>query len=213
MSPKQGRFCSVVQTAKDLMIGIYLEWKLSIQEQAAPGYTINEILIALVMVGILASFSIPKVIGYHLDRKVSATVKDSFLSVGEAYLLRKEDVDNTGAEDIGGTERNNFRNFLNTHLNYISRDTSVVDPATYTAAGLFNLRGGARITQISDITTTSPQTLQVRMAVTKANGDVIDYYVVIPEDVDRYTTMYGFTGNAADCTQADEILHIVDECP
>lgn len=176
------------------------------------GFTLAEVLISMVLIGVVVSFSVPKILQSFSAMETEDAVKEAFVSVGEAYLLRKEMSNQVGDEDIGGSERTTFRDFLDSHLNALEVDSSG-DPAVLNATGHYILHRGVLVTRIQDDASTTPDTLQVSMVATRPDGSALNFQVYIPEGEERYTTKYGFTGNNADCTTADVYLNIVTACP
>lgn len=189
------------------------------------GFTLTEIATALFLMGIVAIFVVPKLMHPQEDRQANALIRDSFTTIGEMYLSRKTNP-NYPAEDIGGSERNTFGQYLFGHINY----HKVIDPATpigadaycTTADNYFVLPLDVTIRKICDDNTTTPHTLKVTVQVPKLNGPIsrdgqkwVEYTLVIPEDEERYTTLYGFTGINTDCNpDVDPILKTVEtQCP
>jgi hypothetical protein len=80
------------------------------------------------------------------------------------------------------------------------------------ATGHYILHRSVKITRIQDITSTTPDTLQIDITATKPDSSTVDFVVVIPEGEERYTTLHGFDNSNA-CTVADTYLHTNVNCP
>lgn len=183
-----------------------------------PGFTLTELKIALAILGLIALLVLPKVVGTKEDKRTSALVRESFTTIGEAFLARKLNQDYTPHPDdatgIGTSERAVFGQYLYKHLNYTQavNPASVANYCTANAAGYFVLPLGTKITQICDVTTTTPYTLQVSVQIPKKDGTTSDYTLFFPKGEDRYTTAYGFnTANV--CTYTDVVLGFTTACP
>ncbi len=85
-----------------------------------PGFTLAELLIALAILGIIATFTIPKVLQAQQDQKYNAMAKETMAAISEAYQMHKAKgllSSSTSAKDFAP------------YLNYVSVDTtSTLDP-------------------------------------------------------------------------------------
>lgn len=52
-----------------------------------PGFTLSELLIALGILGIIAAFSIPKILNTQRDNRYNASAHEVAAAIGEAYSL------------------------------------------------------------------------------------------------------------------------------
>ena len=109
------------------------------------GFTLAELLIALVILGDIAAFTIPKIITSQQNSKYNAFAKEAISSISVAY--QQESVQN-------GITINTNANALTPYLNYLAVDTgSIVDNTgatniTCTSAGLnrcLKLHNGAML--------------------------------------------------------------------
>ncbi len=166
-----------------------------------------EVLIGLFLMGIVAIFALPKLFNTNQDMRVTNLMRESFATLGDMYIMRKSDMDYP-PENIGGGEPATFGNYLYRHLNYLS----AINPATVsnycTPNNYFVLPMGATVRSICETATN----LQVRVRV-PAGETTVEYVMVMPEGQDRYTTLYGVTGNAGDCGNADVIFNVTNQCP
>jgi prepilin-type N-terminal cleavage/methylation domain-containing protein len=181
------------------------------------GFTIVELMVAMVLSGLVAVFIIPKVLHSNEDAKHKSAIRDGFTIIGEAYLARKGDGSVIPEDLIDGQENKRFASYLYDHLNY----TIAIDPANYTEISLcsttddyFVLPMGTTIKRICP-DTIAPRSLNVEIFVPKRNSPGTTFWIIFPEDSanpgtsqDRYTTVFGMTGNTADCTFADKVLNI-----
>jgi prepilin-type N-terminal cleavage/methylation domain-containing protein len=91
------------------------------------GFTLAELLITLAILGIIAAFTIPKVLESQRNEKYNAILKETMATVSQAWLLHKNANllnANTAAPDFAQ------------YMNYINLDTtSELDNAPYDPAG------------------------------------------------------------------------------
>jgi prepilin-type N-terminal cleavage/methylation domain-containing protein len=94
---------------------------MSLHQQQG-GFTLAELLIALAILGVVATFTIPKVLSGQQNSKFRAIAKESAGMISEEYLLYKtrNPVDaNTSVQDV-----------LGSFMNYVKLDTSSTLDAT-----------------------------------------------------------------------------------
>lgn len=82
-----------------------------------PAFTLAELLIALSILGVIATFTIPKVLGSQSDSRNKAIVKEAAATVSEMYQAYK--LKNVSG---AGTTWDN----LIPYLNYVRQDTSTI---------------------------------------------------------------------------------------
>lgn len=184
------------------------------------GYSLVEFLMAIVLIGILAAFMVPKVLYKNDNSQSTIQIKETFTTVGEAYLAYKKDLTYGDSNLADGEEGVRFAQYLYDHLNY----TDAIDPATVVDPGntycsffnqYFVLPNGAQLTQFCN-SSNPPRKMWVQVWIEKPKPT--SFYVYFVEDADgngesqdRYTTAYGVDQQF--CVYADEVLNIVDECP
>jgi prepilin-type N-terminal cleavage/methylation domain-containing protein len=191
------------------------------------GLTLTELKIALVILGLLALFAIPKIKTIRDDKQANALIRESYATIGSAYLTRLQDPDYpalAGAEDIGGANAGyTFAQYLYAHLNY----TGAINPATVTAAqycstddNYFVLPLGVTVREICSDASTNPPSLRVKLQIPINGGaSTTQYQMVMPQGQERFTTLFGFnTTNSgipdpASCTYADTVLKMTSVCP
>jgi prepilin-type N-terminal cleavage/methylation domain-containing protein len=82
------------------------------------GFTLAELLIALAILGVIATFTIPKVLQSQADSKYKAIAKETAAAVSQAYQNYRQN-GNTGVLEL---------NDLSPYLNYVSiRTTGLID--------------------------------------------------------------------------------------
>lgn len=97
------------------------------------GFTLTELLIALVLLGVIASFAIPKVLKATADQKTAAVVKETAAMLEDAYY---------GNRLNGDTYATNLYTYIIDDLNYTARNTGALATLTgYPAAAATNCRG------------------------------------------------------------------------
>lgn len=88
--------------------------------RAVPGFTLAELLIAMAILGVIATFTIPKVLQSQSDQKFKAIAKEAAGTVSQAYYVYK--MSNT----VSATTQ--IQHIFNNSLNYMRLDTtSTVD--------------------------------------------------------------------------------------
>lgn len=183
------------------------------------GFTITELTVALIVTGLLAVIAMPKIKAVRDEGAAKSLVRESFQTVGDAYMARMKDPDYPPAPasvPINGAEISTFANYLYTHTNYLS----AMDPAGITDADYcgfpqdyFVMPLGWKIRQICADTVSTPRRLLLTVFVPRQGND-ITYTVVIPEGGKRYTTRYGYNpAITTTCTDADKLLNITSACP
>jgi prepilin-type N-terminal cleavage/methylation domain-containing protein len=179
------------------------------------GFTLTEVLVTMILMGVIALFALPKLVLPKEDRHGDAMIRDSFTLIGEAYLARKRDSE-LPAEQIGTLERELFGRYLYSHLNY----TEALNPNDVDdyceEADYFKLPMGVVVRQICDIpqNMSDPARLEVTLHVpTWNNTETETVTVVIPKDTNRYMTPHGSNATINPCTHTDEVMKVVDECP
>ncbi len=90
------------------------------------GFTLAELLIALAILGVIATFTIPKILNAQQDQKKTAIAKEMMGAAGEVYLKKRADgslISATGAD-------------FARQMNYVKMDaTTVIDDAPSTGWG------------------------------------------------------------------------------
>lgn len=99
------------------------------------GFTLSELLIALAILGVIATFTIPKVLQSQQDGKYKAVAKEAMAALSEAYQLYK--LKNT-------VNPVNFNGLLiTTYLNYVSVQTTGDVDRRYGQTGSLTCNGGS----------------------------------------------------------------------
>ena len=173
-----------------------------------PGFTLTEIALALLLLGIIASFTVPKLLTMSSGTQRQQLSKNMFTVIGEAHLARRSATDQYPLT-WNTVEQRRFAQYLYTHLNYVN----AIDPASIgadatfctTPQNYFTMANNIRIRTICYDGTTSPRVLRLLFLVPSVANPAIDssFEVYLPEAQERYTTKYGFTGTAGDCTALD----------
>lgn len=187
-----------------------------------PGFTLTEIALALLLLGIIASFTIPQLLTMSSGTQRQQLSKNMFTVIGEAHLARRSATDQFPLTwDVN--EQRNFARYLYTHLNYVNAiDPTPLAAADFcnTPANYFTLANNIRIRQICfDNPDTTPNTLRVVFVVPQVANPTADttFEVYLPQAQERYTTKYGFTGTAGDCVALDRWIGTCGEsantCP
>lgn len=84
------------------------------------GFTLAELLIALAILGIIATFTIPKILSSQQNGKSKAILKETFAMVSSAYSTYR--LNNSGSSTTMGA--------LTTYMNYVAVDsTTIIDQA------------------------------------------------------------------------------------
>lgn len=173
------------------------------------GFTLTEIALALLLLGIIATFTIPTLMTLSSGTQRQQLSKNMFTVIGEAHLARRTATDQFPLT-WSTAEQRSFAQYLYTHLNYVN----AIDPASValdstfcgTAQNYFTLSNNIRIRQICyDNPDTTPNTLRVVFEVPQVAdpNTSTTFEVYLPENQDRYTTKFGFTGTTGDCTALD----------
>jgi prepilin-type N-terminal cleavage/methylation domain-containing protein len=108
------------------------------------GFTLAELLIALAILGVIATFSIPKILTAQANGRYNATAKEAIAMVAAAYQQ---------AQFAGGVSGTTTAGDLTPYMNYVATDTSTLidDWQTGTTWGCNNterclvLHNGARL--------------------------------------------------------------------
>jgi prepilin-type N-terminal cleavage/methylation domain-containing protein len=111
---------------------------------ASIGFTLAELLIALVILGVIATFTIPKILTSQQSAKTNAAAKDAMAMVSGAYQLYVRNSGASSSMTMGD---------LTQYMNYVALDTSsllddhVGSNATYDCSTITCLRlhGGGTI--------------------------------------------------------------------
>jgi len=143
---------------------------------------------------------------------MTSAVRESFALVGEMFLSRKTNPNYPPVDPAN--DRGQFGQYMADHLNYIAKFTPVADYCV--ANNYFILHNGITIRQICDGnggTVNATNMVVVIQVPTSRSGVTQTYTMVLPKNIDRYTTLYGFTGTAGDWTQADQVLNIAATQP
>lgn len=200
--------------------------------QRQSGFTIAEIMCVMLMLGTICLLMLPKVLFPQEDRKAAALIRESYTIVGELYNAYKSDPVISG--EIAGLDDsdNGFIDFMRSHLNILaSSDYSDLHtpPSGCRQPPNFLLPSGVLISSICKM---EDDNLEVKIIVPlKPTADLykltegrystedldrnemLVYTMILVKDTDRYTTKYSLTGNTEDCTLADTVLHIIEQCP
>lgn len=123
----------------------------------AQGFTLTELLIALVLLGVIAAFSIPKILLAVGEQKKTAILKESVMALEDAFYTLKL---NGGVEfytSPAASPNNDLHAFLDTEVNHAGTDRSSKGPPGYTggcnnsdvANGYFLMYSGALISGLA----------------------------------------------------------------
>ena len=82
-----------------------------------PGFTLAELLIALAILGVIATFTIPKVLIAQQNSKYISMAKEAAGMISGAYQAYQNA--NTGSSTLAPTD-------LTSYMNYVQRDTSTI---------------------------------------------------------------------------------------
>jgi prepilin-type N-terminal cleavage/methylation domain-containing protein len=96
------------------------------------GFTLTELLIALVLLGVIASFAIPKVLKATADQRKGAILREAVAMLEDAYYGNRVEGDAFGATD--------------SLYNYIIGDVNYIQAGESTAAGTLNAAFAAQNT-------------------------------------------------------------------
>lgn len=88
-------------------------------------FTLSELLISLAILGVIATFTIPKVLQSQQDGKYKAITKEAVATISEAYQLYKLNNTVTGSTGISN---------MTSYLNYVQRDTTRLVDNKYNSA-------------------------------------------------------------------------------
>jgi prepilin-type N-terminal cleavage/methylation domain-containing protein len=86
------------------------------------GFTLAELLIALVILGVIATFTIPKILSSQRDGRYNAAAKETIATISNAYTIHRNQKGATGWIPL--TE-------LTPYINYVSRDTTSIIDQSY----------------------------------------------------------------------------------
>jgi prepilin-type N-terminal cleavage/methylation domain-containing protein len=87
------------------------------ERSAAKGFTLAELLIALAILGVIATFSIPKILSAQQNEKYNAKAKEAIAMVSEAFQQHQAN---------GLVSANTYGSDLSPYMNYVSVDTSSI---------------------------------------------------------------------------------------
>lgn len=93
------------------------------------GFTLAELLIALAILGIIATFTIPKVLQTNQDNKYKATAKEAAALIGQAYQVYLQD--NGYSTEMVGTD-------LTPYINYVRGHSGLIDDTQTDASNTCN---------------------------------------------------------------------------
>lgn len=178
-------------------------------------FTLAEVLIALVLIGIIAAVILPKVLSSDGQKQRNAIAKEIFTTTGELFMACQD----SGSCNTSGTDWTNspvtsssgtvnsvsqqFINYLGSHLDITSGSTTTLP---------FTIATGAQINAISipaDYTGASNTTMSVDLSIPNNATHFLIVFVKGTSRVTRYTTKYDITGLAADKTFMDtDVLKI-----
>lgn len=96
------------------------------------GFTLSELLIALAILGVIATFTIPKVLQSQQDSKYKSIAKEVMGIVSESYIAYK--LKNASSGSIGLSQLTPF-------MNYVRVDTSGNIDDAYSYGGTFGCSG------------------------------------------------------------------------
>jgi prepilin-type N-terminal cleavage/methylation domain-containing protein len=161
------------------------------------GFTLIEILLVLVILGVLAAMLVPKLIATQTDSTQRAAVKEAFNTVGDLFLQRQ--VDRTQPGIVWGQEAFRFQAYLAQRL--------TIPPCV--AGCLYRFPSGMRIISGTDQTIAGQPSVVVSLQYRGETADSTNLggpfdLVVQPNPnhpqqfATRYTTRFGLTQTAAD---------------
>ncbi|MCE3234370.1 MAG: hypothetical protein K0Q50_550 [Vampirovibrio sp.] len=91
------------------------------------GFTLAELLIALMILGVIATFTIPKIIISQQTSRFNAVAKENISAISAAF---------TQAQHLGAVTTNTTLGAITQYLNYVSLDSSSnIDGFTGTGSG------------------------------------------------------------------------------
>ncbi len=112
-------------------------------KRSVSAFTLSELLISLAILGVIATFTIPKVLQSQQDDRFNAVGKEGMASLAAAYEAYKRDHTPTAATEPGD---------LTPYLNYVRIDTGTLIDHMNTAASIhcgsrfcLQLHNGAKI--------------------------------------------------------------------
>jgi prepilin-type N-terminal cleavage/methylation domain-containing protein len=91
--------------------------EISLRTQRKPGFTLAELLIAMGILGVLATYTIPKVLTSQRNGASNAAAKEAAAAISEAFVIYKSKNAVTASTGCGD---------LTPYLNYVRIDTSTL---------------------------------------------------------------------------------------